>query len=115
MGSSEQVLQRYTHIIEQMAALGPMRMGSVTEQMLSTKRKDGSSYLRGPYFSYTFKQGGKTRGRHLRNQEEAQLYRRQIDTFRQYQELSSELVKISQQLADQEAVGQQGGKKNFKR
>jgi len=114
MGSFEQLSKQRRHVIERIAALGPMRMGTITEQMLPAKHQDGSAYRRGPYLTYTFKHGGKTCGKHLRNQEEAELYRRQIDAFRRYQELSTELVELSQRLADLEAVGDQGCKKNFK-
>jgi ubiquitin len=89
-----------------------MRMGSVSEQLLPYKHPDGAIRRRGPYLTYTFKQGGKTRGKHLRNQEEAGLYRRQIEAFRRYQELSTELVQVSQTLADLEAAGDAGSKKN---
>jgi hypothetical protein len=50
----------------------------------------------------------------LRNQEEAELYQRQIQNYRRYQELSAELVQVSQTLADLEASEDEGCKKNFK-
>ena len=114
MSSFEQLSRQRTRVIEQIAALGPMRMGTVSEQMLPAKHSDGSTYRRGPYLTYTFKHGGKTCGKHLRNEEEADLYRRQIEAFRHYQELSAELVEVSQRLADLEAAGDQGCKKNSK-
>jgi hypothetical protein len=103
---------RRTEILEQITALGPMRRGSIEEQFLPYKRSDGSIRRRGPYLTYTFKREGKTCGRHLRNAEEAEPYRRQIETYRRYQELSAELVEVSQALADLEAAGDAGGKKN---
>jgi hypothetical protein len=115
MENYHQLSQQRARIIEQIAALGPMRRGSVCDHYLPTKRKDGSVYRRGPYPTYTFKQDGKTRGKTLRNQQEAQLYREQIESFRRWQELSAELVRLSQRLADLEAAGQDGGKKNSSR
>lgn len=112
MESSRKLTARRVQILDQIAALGPMRMGSINEQMLPYKQPDGSIRRRGPYLTYTFKQGGKTRGKHLRHQEEAALYQRQIDTYRRYQELSAELVQVSQSLADLEASGEQESKKN---
>jgi hypothetical protein len=112
METHRQLMQRRAQIVDQIGALGPMRMGSICEQYLPTHRKDGSVSRRGPYLTYTFKQGGKTRGKHLRSQAEAQLYRQQIEAFRRYQELSGELVQISQRLADQEVSGEAGCKKN---
>ena len=115
MDENRQLSRRRAQIMEQIGALGPMRMGSITEQHLPARRADGSTYRRGPYLTYTFKQGGKTRGKHLRDAAQAELYRRQIQTWRRYQALSAELVQISQRWADLEAEGSQGGKKNSKR
>ncbi len=105
---------RRGQLIEQLAGLGPMRMGSITEQRLPFKRSDGSVRLRGPYLKYTFKRKGKTCGKHLRGPEVGEIYRRQIETYRRYQELSAELVEVSQALADLEVAGDEGGKKNSK-
>jgi hypothetical protein len=112
MDEHRQLTRQRAHILEQIAALGPMRMGSITEQHLPTRRSDGSIYRRGPYLTYTYKQGGKTRGKHLRDVREADLYRSQIEAFRRYQALSAQLVQVSQRLADLEVSGDQGGKKN---
>lgn len=112
MDTDRKLLTRRAQIIEQIAALGPMRRGSVNEQLLPYKQPDGAIRRRGPYLTYTFKQGGKTRGKHLRNQEQADLYRRQIEAFRRYQELTAELLQVSQTLADLEAAGEEGCKKN---
>jgi hypothetical protein len=115
MESSQQLTVRRAQIVEQIASLGPMRMGSIAEQYLPTRRKDGSTYRRGPYLTYTYKRQGKTCGKHLRNTEEAAVYRRQIDTYRRWQALSAELVETSQRLADLEAGGAAGCKKNSRR
>jgi len=114
METQRQLTQRRTRILDQIHALGPMRMGSITEQYLPTHRKDGSVHRRGPYLTYTFKRGGRTRGKHLRDTEQAKLYRRQIETFRKWQALSGELVEVSQRLADMEAEDHCEGKKNSK-
>lgn len=115
MDTYHQLSQQRSQILKQIEALGPMRMGSVCDHYLPTRRKDGTRYRRGPYPTYTFKQGGKTRGKQLHHREEAELYRRQIEAFRRYQQLSAGLVQVSQRLADLEAVGQEGGKKNSRR
>lgn len=115
METFQQLSRQRAHIIEQIAALGPMRMGSVYDHYLPTKRADGSTGWRGPYPTYTFKRAGKTHGRQLRTQEEARLYRQQIEAFRRWQQLSAELVQVSQRLADREAAAEEEGKKNSKR
>jgi len=115
MDEHRQLTQQRAQLVEQIAALGPMRMGSVTQQYLPTRRADGSRSRRGPYLTYTFKQGGKTRGKHLRDAQEAEFYRGQIAAFRRYQALSVQLVAVSQRLADLEVAGEPGGKKNSRR
>jgi len=115
MDSLHQLSRQRDRVIQEIAALGPMRMGTVTERMLPTRRSDGSVTRRGPYSMYTFKDAGKTRGKHLRTAEEAALYRRQIEAFRRYQELSAELVRVSQRLADLEADADRASKKNSRR
>jgi len=115
MDEYQHLTWRRAQIVKQIGALGAMRMGSITEQHLPTRRSDGSMYRRGPYLTYTFKHGGKTRGKHLRDAQEGELYRRQIEAFRRYQDLCAQLVQVSQRLADLEAAGDQGGKKNSRR
>jgi len=115
MDTVRQLSQERARLIEEIAALGPMRMGSICDHYLPTKRKDGSAYRRGPYPTYTFKRGGKTRGKQLRGAAEATLYREQIAAFRRFQALSTELVEVSQRLADLEVAGAPEGKKNSRR
>jgi hypothetical protein len=112
METLRQLTQQRARIVEQIAQLGAMRMGSVRQQTLPTRRKDGSVYRRGPYWTYTFKQGGRTRGKHLRDDRQAEFYGQQIEAFRRYQALSRELVQVRQALADLEAGEQGAGKKN---
>lgn len=110
MNNFQKLTTRRTQIIREIEALGSMRMGSITEQRLPYKRADGSTGHRGPYPTYTFKKNNKTHGKHLRSQEEADLYKRQIQNYRRFRELSAELVGISQTLADLEASGEDGKK-----
>jgi hypothetical protein len=110
-----QLARQRQQILDRIAALGPMRPGSITEQHLPTRRADGSLYRRGPYLTYTFKHKGKTRGKHLRQGPQADLYQRQIEAFRRWQELSAELVGVSQRLADLEAADQSTDQKKTSR
>jgi len=114
MKTYDQLTQQRTKILNQICALGPMRMGSITEQYLPYKLKDGSIRRRGPNFTYTFKKGGKSAGKHLRDKEQVEIYGQQIETFRKWQALSKELVEVSQCLADMEAEDNCDGKKNSK-
>ena len=103
-------------LLREIAALGPMRMGSLSERMLPQRRSDGSVRRRGPYTMYTYKKEGKTLGKHLPTERDVQLYRRQIETYRRYDQLSRELVTLGQRLADIEAAGaNEQSKKNSRR
>lgn len=72
MNKTEVLTQKKAEILKKIANLGPMRKGSVTEQFLETKRKDGSKTKRGPYLVYTFKEKGKTKSRRIKGGEQAQ-------------------------------------------
>ena len=110
MSRDSSLLQRRQELLRRLEQLGPMRKGSVAHRMLPYRKADGSRASRGPYFTYTFKQAGKTKGRHLRDEQEAELYRRQIERFRSFQELSNRLVETGQALADLEAEASRGRK-----
>lgn len=111
MNSRPDLLRQRQEILDQIAALGPMRRGTILRRHLPRRHKDGTVHCRGPYHTYTFKDGARTRGKTLRDEDVAQQYRTQIETFRRYQALSAQLVGLSQRLADI-AVEQAGCKKN---
>ena len=100
MNKIGKLTQTRSDILKEIASLGPMRKGTLSEQFLETVRKDGSKRKRGPYMVYTFKEKGKTVSLRIKTQEQARVYREQIRSFRRYQELSGELLKVSQRLAD---------------
>lgn len=106
---------RKHQLLAELAALGPMRKGTLNEQYVQTTRKDGTPSRRGPYTLYTFKERGQTVSRRLSDRAQIACYRQQIAAFRRFQELTAELAQVGQQLADREAAGQEDGKKNSRR
>ena len=115
MDNPSRLIQRKNNILDQLATLGPMRKGTLNEQYVQTVLKDSSTRRRGPYTVYTFKEHGQTVSRRLGDRAKIALYREQIATFRRFQELTRQLAQISQRLADLEAVGDPGSKKNSRR
>jgi hypothetical protein len=115
MNPFRQLTSRKDQILAELASLGPMRKGSVSQQYVEVVLKDGSVRRRGPYALYTFKEKGKTMSRRLRDAAEAAVYAEQIAAFRRFQELTGELAQLSQRLADLEASDQAEGKKNSRR
>jgi hypothetical protein len=99
-------------ILAQLADLGPMRKGSLSEQYVQSVLKDGSQSQRGPYTIYTFKENGKTISRRLNDQAQRDRFQAQIDAFRRFQTLTAELARIGQALADLDASGEADSKKN---
>jgi len=110
MNPVEKLTRRKTEILKEIARLQPMRKGGITEQFLYCTRKDGSKRKRGPYSVYSFKRGKQTVSRRLVSAPHRAVYREQIETFRRFQQLTAELVEISQQLADL-AVAEGGDEK----
>jgi len=110
MNSAEKLTQRKAEILKEIARLGPMRRGSVTDQFLTSTRRDGSKRKRGPYTVYSFKPTRKTSSRRLRDDKHKALYRQQIDNLRRFERLAAELVQVSEQLADL-AVAESGEEK----
>ena len=109
------LIRRSNQILAELAALGPLRKGTLTEQYVVTVRRDGSPGQRGPYTLYTCKEAGRTLSRRLSQPAQIALYREQIAAFRRFQELTAELARLSQQRADLEAAGRPEGKKNSRR
>jgi hypothetical protein len=115
MDTTTRLIQRKNELLAQLATLGPMRKGTLNDQYVQTILKDGSQSRRGPYTVYTFKQHGRTISRRLSDRDRIACYREQIATWRRFQELTAELARVGQRLADQEAAGEEGSKKNSRR
>jgi hypothetical protein len=80
--------------------LEELRRGSLTEQFLMVKRKDGSRVKRGPYPLLTRKLGRKTVSRRLTDPALVPLYRQQIRALRQFEAVVDRLVQVGEQLSD---------------
>ena len=93
----EQQRQRLLH---QLSGLPQLRRGSLTEQFLLVKRKDGSQSQRGPYPLLTRKEGKKTVSQRLTDPGLVPVYRQQIQALRQFESVVDELVRVGEQLSD---------------
>ena len=87
-------------LLRQLSGLAQLRRGSLTEQFLLVKRKDGSRVKRGPYPLLTRKQGSKTVSRRLTDPQLVPLYRQQIQARRQFETVVDQLVRVGEQLSD---------------
>lgn len=97
-------------LLEQLSGLQQLRRGSLTEQFLMVKHKDGSQVKCGPYPLLTHKEGQKTVSLRLTDAELVPLYRQQIQAMRQFETVVDQLVRVGEQLSDL-AVNEQVQKK----
>jgi hypothetical protein len=91
--------QRQT-LLQQLSGLQQLRRGSLTEQFLRGKRKDGSPVKRGPYPLLTRKEGQKTVSLRLTDPELVPVYRQQIQAMRRFETVVDQLVRVGEQLSD---------------
>lgn len=87
-------------LLRQLSGLPQVRRGSLTEQFLLVKRKDGSQGKRGPYPLLTRKEGKKTLSRRLTDPGLVPVYRQQIQAMRQFENVVDQLVRVGEQLSD---------------
>ena len=99
MGRLEDLEARRQEIIQDINNIGEMRKGSITEQVFKSKKADGSTVQRGPYWVYSYKDRGKTVSKRLSPQEVG-IYEAQILEFRRFESLCSELAEASQAICD---------------
>jgi len=111
MKGTEKLRARREAILEEIAGIEQMRKGSVTEQYVETVRADGSKGSRGPYFLYSFKEKKKTVSRRITRRDLVPVYRDQIEAFRRFGELVSELTAIGEKLGDLSILQNPGVKK----
>jgi hypothetical protein len=112
MSKIESLSNQWNQLAAKIAALGPVRPGTICSQKVKYRAKDGSLKQNGPYPILTSKEGGKTRTVRLRSSEEIEIVEKQIENFREFQSLTKELTRIGKELADCEMAAKTEGKKN---
>ncbi len=92
--------QQRQGLLRQLADLRELRRGSLTEQFLTVKHADGSTVQRGPYPLLTRKESQKTVSVRLTDPTLVPLYRRQIQTMRQFEHVVDQLVRVGEELGE---------------
>jgi len=100
MADRQEINRQRQAIIEELKELKQIRRGSVTEQYVEARRADGTTYRRGPYPIYTYKERGRTVSKRIKNPELLKLYRDQIDNGRAFHERMIELLRLGEALSD---------------
>lgn len=92
--------QQRQRLLRQLSDLRELRRGSLTEQFLTVKHADGSTIRRGPYPLLTRKEANKTVSVRLTEPALVPLYRQQIQSMRQFENVIDQLVRVGEQLGD---------------
>lgn len=99
-GSLTQARKQRKELLGELASIEQMRRGSLCAQMFEGVLRDGTKVQRGPYILYTRKEKGRTLSRRIADPEQERCYREQIDAFRRFETLTSELVRIGEKIGD---------------
>ncbi len=100
MSKLDSLSKRKEEILKELAGLEQIRRGTITQQYFEGTRKDGTKTRRGPYPLYTFKEKGKTVSRRVKDPQLLRIYESQIQGFRRFQELTSELLAVGEAMSD---------------
>lgn len=92
--------QQRQGLLRQLADLRELRRGSLTEQFLKVKHADGSIVKRGPYPLLTRKEAQKTVSVRLTDPALVPIYRQQIQTMRQFEQVVDQLVRVGEELGE---------------
>src|SRR5438132_13412927 len=92
--------QQRQQLLQQLSGLQELRRGSLTEQFLMVKRKDGSRVKRGPYPLLTRKHGPTTVSRRLTDPALVPLDRPQIHAMRQFETVGDGLGRVGEQRSE---------------
>ena len=100
MDQLHSLLMTRDRLVKEIVSLGDMRRGSVVEQFVDSKLKDGTKVKRGPYWLYSHKQDGKTLSRRLPDADMAAKYQAHIGEFRRFTELCQQLLDVNHEICD---------------
>jgi len=113
MHTLESLARQWKEVVAQIDALGAMRPGTLCQQKVKYRAKDGTERFNGPYPILTFKEkDNKTRTIRLRSAEEIQTAENQIEAFGEFKRLTKELARIGREMADLEMAEKSDPKKN---
>jgi hypothetical protein len=96
---------RRDHVLKQMARLGDMRKGSITETFrpcgkpaCACSASDHPGH--GPYYAFTTKVAGKTETVQMREGSRLEKFRREVATYREFRTLSEALIAVNNAICE---------------
>lgn len=92
-------------VLRQMARLGDMRKGSITEAFRCCGKSACACQLtdhpgHGPYFAFTTKVAGKTRTVQMRAGPRLNKFQREVETYKQFRALSGRLLEVNELICE---------------
>jgi hypothetical protein len=96
---------RREEILSQMAQLGDMRKGSITEAFRPCGKPTCACYGadhpgHGPYYAFTRKVAGKTSTVQLRPGARLDKFQREVEAYRRFRALSEKLIEVSEAICE---------------
>jgi len=103
MDTMREVVVRRERILEEMRSMHSMKRGSITEQYLKVRHKGKKEpVLRGPYYVFSRKEGGRTVSKRLRSPGELEQTRSDVAAHRRFVELCKEFEVLTERLGELE-------------
>jgi len=106
MKSMEQLEAERQEIIRDMAGIERMRRGTVSEQYVKTRQRDGSVIENGPYFLYSRTEKGRSVSQRI-TADDLDQYRKETENCRRFKELANRCVVVCEGLAEQDDGSQE--------
>jgi len=90
-------------ILREIARLGDMRKGSLTETFRACGKPTCACHRRdhpghGPYYAFTTKVAGRTRTVQLRAGSRLDKFQREVDTYKEFRALSEKLIEVNEAI-----------------
>ena len=114
MKSRELLEGERQEILHEMAGIKQMRRGTVNEQIVKTRLKDGRVVENGPYALYSRTDKGVSFSQRLA-EADVERYRQETDNCRRFKELANRCVLVCEKIADQDDGSQEKKRPRRKR
>jgi len=90
-------------ILREIARLGDMRKGSITEAFRACGKPNCACHRRdhpghGPYYAFTTKVAGRTRTVQLRAGSKLDKFQREVDVYKEFRALSDKLIAVNEAI-----------------